>query len=459
MILSSIPGNTSVVADAHGAETFMTFMADNAQSRHVFSVGELVNVCRFTCCYRFMPFWMKPQTGRRAGDIPVETQYLLAELSDGKYALFVPLLDGAFRATLQGSGENSLDIVVESGDPAVAAKSFCALFVAVDPDPYRLMEESARSVMAQMQTGRLRRDKPLPSFIDQFGWCTWDSFYREVSQDKVRSGLESFASGGVVSKLLILDDGWQSVRAAETEELRLTAFAANEKFDGDLTPTVQMAKAEFGVETFIAWHALTGYYGGVEPDAIADYDVRLVPPQSSPGVLQAIPNHDEVLGTAIGLVAPDQIYLFFHEYHKTLRLQGVDGVKVDVQSIVESIGEGSGGRVELMRSYHEALEGSVQTHFLGNVINCMSCTNEMLYSSLNSTLRAPQTISFRLDRRRTDYISSPTPLSVCGLVSLCIPTGICFNRAMNSALFTLPLAPSVAGRFMSPINPARMTST
>ena len=39
-----------------------------------------------------------------------------------------------------------------------------------------------------------------------------------------------------------------------------------------------------------------------------------------------------------------------------------------------------------MRRYREALEGSVQTHFLGDLINCMSCANEMIYSALNSNI-------------------------------------------------------------------------
>ncbi len=63
------------------------------------------------------------------------------------------------------------------------------------------MERAAASVMARMGTGRLRRDKPLPEFVDQFGWCTWDAFYQDVSQEKVREGLESFAAGGVRPKL------------------------------------------------------------------------------------------------------------------------------------------------------------------------------------------------------------------------------------------------------------------
>ena len=52
---------------------------------------------------------------------------------------------------------------------------------------------------------------------------------------------------------------------------------------------------------------------------------------------------------------------------------------------------GFGGRVPMMRSYREALEGSVQTHFQGNLINCMSCANEMLYGALNSNLTRTST--------------------------------------------------------------------
>jgi raffinose synthase len=45
----------------------------------------------------------------------------------------------------------------------------------------------------------------------------------------------------------------------------------------------------------------------------------------------------------------------------------------------------------MMQAYHEALEGSVQTHFQGNLINCMSCANEMFYSLLNSTVTRTST--------------------------------------------------------------------
>ena len=53
----------------------------------------------------------------------METQFLLAERPDGSCALFVPLLDGSFRASMQGQGEDGLALVVESGDPAVTGGS------------------------------------------------------------------------------------------------------------------------------------------------------------------------------------------------------------------------------------------------------------------------------------------------------------------------------------------------
>ena len=93
----------------------------------------------------------------------------------------------------------------------------------------------------------------------------------------------------------------------------------------------------------------------------------------------------------MGVISPISIYRFFQEYHRGLRLQGVDGVKVDDQAILEGVSAGSGGRVRIMQRYHEALEGSVHTQLNGNLINCMSLSNDMLYSALNSNLTRTST--------------------------------------------------------------------
>lgn len=59
--------------------------------------------------------------GNSASDIPIETQMLLLEVeatSDAastSYILFLPVLDGEFRSSLQGNSSNELEFCVESG--------------------------------------------------------------------------------------------------------------------------------------------------------------------------------------------------------------------------------------------------------------------------------------------------------------------------------------------------------
>lgn len=393
--LGRLAEGVSAEEDPSGVGVFLRFTAPTLAARHVFPVSTAAGLARFTCGHRYEPFWMKPCSGTRAGEVPVETQFLLTEQEDGTCVLYVPLIDGAFRASLQGAGEDGLELVAESGDPATVTDRIVGLFVAAGPDPYALLEQSARSVMGRLGTGRLRAEKPLPAFADHFGWCTWDAFYGEVSHEKVREGLESFRAGGLAPRCLILDDGWQSVQKMPSGETRLTAFAANQKFPGDLAPTVRMAKEEFGVENFLVWHALNGYWGGVDDAALPGYDARPMRRDHSPGILMFEPGWttslNEYFGGFVSVVPPRHIARFFQDYHRHLRAQGVDGVKVDNQASLEGVAAGLGGRVTLMQRYHEALEGAAQVHFGGNLINCMSCANEMLYGALASTLTRTST--------------------------------------------------------------------
>ena len=66
------------------------------------------------------------------------------------------------------------------------------------------------SILKRTVGMKKKRNRGLgPSFTDYFGWCTWDSFYTDLSSNRVLSGLQSFKSTGVVPRFLILDDGWQ----------------------------------------------------------------------------------------------------------------------------------------------------------------------------------------------------------------------------------------------------------
>ncbi|HYE08143.1 MAG TPA: Sip1-related alpha-galactosidase [Planctomycetota bacterium] len=383
--LHEVPPSVVAEPDPLGAGLFLRVTAPTRWSRHVFTLGRLPTLRRFVAWYRNEPWWMRPLVGTATRQIPVETQGVLCELGDGRFALVAPLIDGAMRAALEGAADGTLRLVVESDDPATTATSALGAFIAVGDDPHALMAPAAASVAARIANARLRRDKALPAFVGRFGWCTWDAFYHEVSQAKVRDGLESFRAIGVEPRFLILDDGWQSVAERPTGEKRLSAFAANEKFPGDLAPTVRMAKDEFEVVEFLVWHAFMGYWGGVDAASLP-YRVVDTARSFSGGVLTHQPHANRMFGSEHGLVARDDIHRFFNDYHRHLRGQGVDGVKVDGQSSLEAFSRGQGGRADLMRLWHEALEGSTQVHFAGNLINCMSCSTDAIYATAASTL-------------------------------------------------------------------------
>lgn len=73
------------------------------------------------CLFRFKIWWSIPRVGNSASDIPIETQMLLVEAkpefddASKSYFLFLPLLDGDFRCSLQGNSTHELLVCVESG--------------------------------------------------------------------------------------------------------------------------------------------------------------------------------------------------------------------------------------------------------------------------------------------------------------------------------------------------------
>nr|XP_043640248.1 probable galactinol--sucrose galactosyltransferase 1 isoform X2 [Erigeron canadensis] len=414
-----------------------------SSSRMIFPVGKLQGL-RFMCVFRFKLWWMIQRMGTFAHDIPTETQFLLVETThdddaDGSplYTVFLPILEGDFRAALQGNSNNELEICLESGDPDV--KDFQGthlVFVAAGSDPFDVINNAVKSVETHLQTFSHRERKKMPDMLNWFGWCTWDAFYTDVTSEGVKQGLESFEKGGISPKFVIIDDGWQSVgmdpsgvevKADNTANYanRLTHIKENHKFQKDgkeghrvedpsmgLRHVVTDIKDQHRIKYVYVWHALTGYWGGVRPGVaeMEHYDSKLSFPVPSPGI-ESIINCDAFKAIAkngLGLVDPEKVFNFYNELHSYLASAGIDGVKVDVQNILETLGAGHGGRVKLTRKYHQALEASISKNFPDNgIISCMSHNTDGLYSAKKTAvIRASDDFWPRITASHTVHIAS-----------------------------------------------------
>lgn len=427
VILTAIPDNVILTPGSGRGLVEGAFIGANAsesKSHHVFPIGVLEDL-RFMCCFRFKLWWMTQRMGTCGRDVPLETQFMLLESKYGSslsedmdrgeeeqniYIVFLPLLEGQFRAVLQGNERNELEVCIESGDSAVTTtQGLHSVYMHAGTDPFEVITEAVKAVERQLQTFHHREKKKLPSFLDWFGWCTWDAFYTDVTAEGVDEGLKSLSEGDTPPRFVIIDDGWQQIGSEVTDPKatvqegaqfasRLTGIKENQKFQKHrrgceitqdppgLRHVVEEAKEHHNVKYVYVWHALAGYWGGVKPAAagMEHYDSSLAYPVQCPGILGNQPDVvlDSLSVYGLGLVHPKKVYNFYNELHSYLASAGVDGVKVDVQNIIETLGDGHGGRVSITRQYHQALEASIVRNFPDNgCIACMCHNTDGLYSA------------------------------------------------------------------------------
>uniref|UniRef100_A0A7S3L0E3 galactinol--sucrose galactosyltransferase n=1 Tax=Amphora coffeiformis TaxID=265554 RepID=A0A7S3L0E3_9STRA len=183
-------------------------------------IGDLVTCHKLLAVARQTRYWMGPKFGETGADIPPETQFMLMQLDKDKdttepsYAVFLPLLDNGFRATLQtNNGDKNIQVVCVAcgGEQESDNKGMRALYVATGKDPFQLIRTAFRQVSTELGTFRTLEQKHLPGFVDDFGWCTWDAYYSNVTPQGVLDGVESLQKAGTPPRTLILDDGWQQV--------------------------------------------------------------------------------------------------------------------------------------------------------------------------------------------------------------------------------------------------------
>ncbi|XP_066361500.1 probable galactinol--sucrose galactosyltransferase 6 [Miscanthus floridulus] len=261
---------------------------------------------------------MAQRMGEKGGDVPRETQFLLVESkgatgdeATAAYVVFLPLVEGAFRASLQGGTGDALELCVESKDSDTRAASFKrALFMgAAESDPFAAISGAVAAAKSALRTFR----------------------------EGVETGLRSLIAGGAPPKFVIIDDGWQSVgtdkSTTDTDEpagedkspllSRLTSIKENSKFQkvddpaAGIKTVVRAAKEEYGLNYVYVWHAITGYWGGVRPGepGTEHYRSSMQFPKVSPGVVENEPGMktDVLTVQGLGLVHPRAVYRFYDE--------------------------------------------------------------------------------------------------------------------------------------------------
>lgn len=317
------------------------------------------------------PYWNRVCYGTSYSELPKRTHFFLWEREDGAYGILFPLLAGDYVVTVQGNGKG-IHLHADGGRPEPMKKNTIVAYTATGRNIYRLIDDAMRTISRRYKSFRLRGEKVTPAFADYFGWCTWNACYHDVNAEKILKSMESLRRGGIRPGFVLLDDGWQDVRKD-----MLNSFGINQtRFPGGFSPLTAKLKKEYGVKFFGVWHAFQGYWLGVHPQGKLAHKYKLYKER---GIIRPWVDDGKKHET-VYVVHPRQAGQFFAEYHKALKKEGVELLKVDVQSGLKEFTEDHFGRASAMELYQKGLQASAMKNFKGNLIHCMSNSLDVAYN-------------------------------------------------------------------------------
>lgn len=242
---TSIPINSIITESHESGHYFLDLVTNkkddvwNFQTMIGFESGKLL------CIHRWKIWWAIPRIipkYQSEANIPPETHLLLGMLSTGNYLLLLPLIDQHMGFSLEGGSNNSLSnkdvltinghensnsdsgskgemlsrraLIISEGDNLYSllrtafylAKSHLHLQLDanIGNQHYRAPTQSKFLINSNYLNNRFKFNRGKgPMFIDNLGWCSWDSFYTDLSTSDILDGLASFKDTGIQPRFMV----------------------------------------------------------------------------------------------------------------------------------------------------------------------------------------------------------------------------------------------------------------
>lgn len=322
---------------------------------------------RMTALYLHRDWWTRPAFVQRWEELPERTQCVYLEYEDG-YGCLMLLAGERFKANAKGMENGKLCLNMTAYKGGQSGFSEPVFVWAKKNTVYEAVHTCAEA--AAKETGALlKEEKTYPKMFDYLGWCSWDAFYTDISEEKVLAKGNELKEKQVPVHWMLLDDGWQSVREQRMYDL----MPEKEKFPDGFADMVRRLKEDSSIEHVGVWHALGGYWGGIEPGSEAHREQKEHLYETSAGKLLPYPEAERGYG-------------FYRDWYGKLRQEGIDFVKVDGQSAVKNYYENDIAVCQAARETHKALEGAVGCCMGGQIINCMGMAMENILGRQGAAL-------------------------------------------------------------------------
>ncbi|PRT56782.1 putative galactinol--sucrose galactosyltransferase 6 [Wickerhamiella sorbophila] len=172
-------------------------------------------------------------------------------------------------------------------------------------------------------------------WVNDFGYCTWNSLGVDVDHQGVVKAVDSLAQASAPPRVVIIDDGWQVI----SQDRRLeSVFPRKDKFPQGFRGVVDDLKSR-GVDKVFVWSSIIGYWEGFANDL--GFATCTIPRN----------------GNQYLVPSPEGVYNYYETFFSYLSDQGVYGVKLDTLNVLDDISD-QGIRRAIQDSYMKAVEYS-----------------------------------------------------------------------------------------------------
>ena len=328
---------------------------------------QLPDFGRGLAVHRLKLWWTAPVFASDYRLLPPNNQLLLwRQIRQGGYHLLVPLAGDGMMGEV-GEENYRFRVSLSSEDAGFVPHRIPLFAFASSSDPYQLPRDTYTTAFASAHMfGKLRWQKKYPEVFRWLGWCSWNTYYHDVTAQKVLNSVRSLHDAGVPIGFVLIDDGWLSIK-----NNKLIAYGADRtKFPEGLRGVARTLHDTWHIPHVGVWHAFQGYWAGVDPESeigrthalfAGDHGLYLPDPRSEAGAK------------------------FFDDWYRQLKSDGIDFVKVDNQASVPNF---TNGRLPVFTS-GEGQERNLQLaaakyfsdgHGGVNLINCMEQSLETAYN-------------------------------------------------------------------------------
>ncbi|KAI7197876.1 glycoside hydrolase [Hortaea werneckii] len=225
--------------------------------------------------------------------------------------------------------------------------------------------------------GALTDEKVKPEWLEEWydglTYCTWNGLGQALTADKIHTALDSLSSNNINITNLIIDDNWQSLSQGDTQFKRAWQ-------DFEATPdgfpmgmkafTSEVRKRHPNVNHIAVWHAILGYWGGVDPNGKIGQKYKTVEVEKEPGVA----------GGKFHIVAAEDAKQMYDDFYRFLSESGVNSVKTDAQFFLDLLLHAPDRRA-VTTEYQDAWTLAHLRHFSSRAISCMSQAPQILFHS------------------------------------------------------------------------------